>query len=807
MLHMIGNAHLDPVWLWDKRQGLTEIISTMSSAIERIEHSREFIFTCSSACYYEYVKQHNPVLFAKIKKYVKNGRWNIVGGWYIEPDNNIPSGEIYARHALYSQRFYRENFGLFCKTGYTIDTFGHSANIPQLLVQSGMENFVYTRPQDHEKPGMPPMFYWTAADGSKVLVCRIVGQPIYASYSGDQVAENIEQTGAYADKYRSDLMCFYGVGDHGGGPTKQMLKKIDELKKKGKQIKYSCPDTFFDEIRGQKPKLSEISGELQMHAIGCYSVAGLIKAAQRKAENLLLRAEKLNFMAYKLLGRPIENVKLQEAYKRVLFNTFHDIICGCSIKDGLDKALDDYSFAISTAQDIINDSVIDISKQIDTMIDDYENLGKEDFWLYEEKDNGVPVMIFNTDGHDSVKPVQISRDYKTILDGNGNPVPLQYVCDKFINVTWDTALVFNAAVPANGYKTYWLYRTKVMEPKIIPSEVKAEPDLLENDLLKVKFDKGAIVSIIDKKTGEEYLNGASFKPHVYDDKSDTWSHGISRFPKIGKREFELTDVSVAEKGVIFGKVCFKYRLDDSYCVQEFSLYNGENFIRSGVKFIYHQFNSVCRITAFVKGGLNFSGEVAYGFTDMKSDGSESVVQQYGALTGQSGAGIALITQNKPSFCANGEELSFIAVRNSIHANHFAARYKNIEYDSTDDGLHKFDYIIYPYAKLSHSCIRTTADNLYGFEVLVDTYHRGSLERTYSLLNTDKHNIRTEVIKLSEDGKSTIIRMYETEHITTKAKLFYGGKSYSLNFRPGEIKTVSIADGKAKQVNFIEVGNE
>ena len=309
----------------------------------------------------------------------------------------MPCGETFARHALYSQRFYKENFGVTCKTGYTVDSFGHNANLPQLLKLGGMENFVFMRPGEHENPDLPPLFWWTSADGSKVLTYKITAGH-YATYNDAAVEEktNALRDAAKKDGNKYDLMCFYGVGNHGGGPTKRMLTKIDELKKKGADIKYSCPDEYFDTVRKQKPVIKEIAGELQMHAIGCYSVAGHIKAAQRKAEVMLIKAEKLNFMAQKLTGAAAENGRIQDAYKRLLFNTFHDIMCGCSIKDGLDAAMNEYAYAIFEAREIIDNAVIDISKNVDTMIEGYENFGKSEFVLWEEEDKGVPVMIFNT---------------------------------------------------------------------------------------------------------------------------------------------------------------------------------------------------------------------------------------------------------------------------------------------------------------------------------------------------------------------------------------------------------------------------
>ena len=805
MIHMIGNAHLDPVWLWEKREGFAEVISTMAAAVERIEENKQFIFTCSSACYYEYVKEHKPDLFAKIKKYVKNGRWNIVGGWYIQPDNNIPSGETYARHALYSQRFYLENFGVTCKTGYTVDTFGHNANIPQLLKQGGMENFVFMRPDGNERPETPALFYWNAVDGSRILTYRIVGQA-YAAHTETQTEGEIKTLAEFENKNGHDMMCFYGVGDHGGGPTKRHLLMLDKLIKRGEKVKYSCPDTFFDNVRAKNPALPEHSGELQMHAIGCYSVASHIKAAQRRAERMLLRAEKLNYLAHALLGTKTENDRLQKAYKRVLFNTFHDIMCGCSVKDGLDTAMHDYSYAVSEAQAVIDDAVIAIAKNTDTMIDGYENFGKSNFALWEEDNKGVPVTIFNTESYETTVPVKISWENKTVLNEKGEPLPLQYVFDRFINDRESKATLFNATVPATGYVTYWMYRNKEIKPSVIPAAVTAKTNLLENDILRVRFDDktGAVTSVTDKRTGAEHLCGNSFVPYVLGDKSDTWSHGLKAFPKLDKKDFTLESASVVECGALTGKVRFKYRLNGSCCVQDFSLYNGEDFIRADVKFIYREFNSVCRIGAAARGGGRFVGEAAYGHTEMPADGSERVVQQYAALSAADGSGLALITENKPSFCADGNELAFVAVRNSIYAQHYAARLDNTEYDSTDDGLHAFGYLICPYKKLSPSVLRKTADKLYAPEVITDTYHKGALKRAFSLADAGKDNIRVEVIKAAEDGAGTVIRMYETAHAATSAKLSFNGRAFDIKFRAGEIKTVKIENGKLTEHNFTEL---
>ena len=145
-VHMIGNAHLDPVWLWTWQDGYSEVLATFRSALDRMNEDKNYIFTCACACYYKWILETDPAMFEEIKARVKEGRWVIVGGWWIQPDCTRPSGESFARQALYSQRFFRKHFGIQAKTGYNVDSFGHNAMMPQLLKEGGMSAYVYMRP-------------------------------------------------------------------------------------------------------------------------------------------------------------------------------------------------------------------------------------------------------------------------------------------------------------------------------------------------------------------------------------------------------------------------------------------------------------------------------------------------------------------------------------------------------------------------------------------------------------------------------------------------------------------------------------
>lgn len=154
--HLIANAHLDPVWQWCFPEGLSLVKSTFRSALDRMNEYDGYIFTSACASYYKWIKLNEPEMFEEIRHRVEEGRWAVVGGMWVQPDCNIPSGEAFCRHMLYSQKFFRENFGFNVKTGYNVDSFGHNGMLPQLFKKSGIDNYVYQRPnRNEEMPSLP----------------------------------------------------------------------------------------------------------------------------------------------------------------------------------------------------------------------------------------------------------------------------------------------------------------------------------------------------------------------------------------------------------------------------------------------------------------------------------------------------------------------------------------------------------------------------------------------------------------------------------------------------------------------------
>ena len=290
----IGNAHIDPVWLWRWQEGFAEIKATFRSALDRMKEFDDFIFTCAGASYYQWVEDNEPEMFEEIRQRVKEGRWVIAGGWWLQPDCNAPCGESFARHSLYGQAYYRRAFGVQAQFGYNVDSFGHNGNLPQIFTLSEMPRYVMMRPMEHEKALGAHAFNWRGVDGSVIPVFRIP----YGYCTGWDVdlSGQLDKLAAHTETADEPEMFFYGVGNHGGGPTVKELRQIEAWTKENPDLRFGQPGDFFEYVGDGQGLHKIVEGDLQHHAIGCYSARSEIKKNNRRAENRLMAAKKLHAM-------------------------------------------------------------------------------------------------------------------------------------------------------------------------------------------------------------------------------------------------------------------------------------------------------------------------------------------------------------------------------------------------------------------------------------------------------------------------------------------------------------------------------
>ena len=500
-IRLIGNAHLDPIWLWRWQEGCGEVLQTFRSALDRLKEYDDFVFTCSSAAYYKWVEDIDPEMFEEIKAMVKKGRWVPVNGWWVQPDCNMPSGESFARQALYSQLYYKEKFGKICKTGYNVDSFGHSAFLPQFLTKAGMTGYVMHRPGTHENNEIPEnLFWWDSADGSRIMTYRIPDG--YGGSGKNALDSKMQDMEERANETGHGMMLFYGVGNHGGGPTKGDIEYLKaNLRREGfNDLEFSSPDDFFEELMTQPLDLPSWDDELQHHASGCYSATSLVKELNRKSENLLAAAEKWDTISSIVADSKAETEEFKKAWREVCFNQFHDILCGCSIREAYEDVKETEGYAQAIGSKAYNNAVLRIARKIDTWID-----GVDKAVLMENTSNHValgngyprPVVVFNPYSYEIEIPVRVHHPSSSVKNSDKKDVLFQNVRASRSNDSHLDTL-FMAKVKPFGYATYWLEKAE---------DLKAEKEVsCEQNCNLTRYGKKSWITNAPKLTTINLMN-------------------------------------------------------------------------------------------------------------------------------------------------------------------------------------------------------------------------------------------------------------------------------------------------------------
>ncbi|MDD4002839.1 MAG: alpha-mannosidase, partial [Clostridia bacterium] len=329
-VYLICNAHIDPMWLWEWEEGAAAAVSTFRSAAYLCENYDTLIFNHNEALLYKWIEQYEPELFERIKILVKKGRWNIIGGWYLQPDCLMPSGEGFVRQILEGNNYFKEKFDIDFKTAINLDSFGHTRGLVQIMAKCGYENYLVCRPLNKDFPLKSNNFYWEGFDGSKIFTRR--HYELYNSPLG-QAAEKIEDR-INSIEEGENLMILWGVGNHGGGPSEKDINDIAALSQKmlskDIHIKHSTPDEYFDAVKADNSNIIKTS--LKPCNTGCLSSMALIKQKYRELENLLFATEKIASAAsaYGLVKYPKNEIR--EAIEDLLLIQFHDILPGTAIK-------------------------------------------------------------------------------------------------------------------------------------------------------------------------------------------------------------------------------------------------------------------------------------------------------------------------------------------------------------------------------------------------------------------------------------------------------------------------------------------
>ena len=789
---MIGNAHLDPAWVWSWQEGSCEAKATIRSALDRMKEFPDFKFVCSSSSVYQWIEDFDPEMFEEIKARVAEGRFIIVGGWKVQPDCNLPSGENFARMSLYSQRYFYENFGKTAQVGYNVDSFGHNAMMPQILRKSGMKYYVYMRPMEYEKSMKENVFTWEAPDGSQVTAFRI--NEMYCKRFN-----TLEELDAYLHDcsrfyHGTEFMGYYGVGNHGGGPTIRNIELIREYNTKEDapfELVMADPAEFFEKFEKEND-MPVVKEELQHHASGCYSAMSEIKTLLRKGETKMTAAEKFSVLAKLLTGKEYACKQIQKGWENLNFLTFHDILGGCCIKSAYDDCLYMGYETVSIAEKQKNSALQTLSWKIDTT----------------KKEYGLPIVIFNSHCFDVEETVEINNNATAIKDVDGNDVPFVNLPSEAQPVFERDNAVFKAKVPALGYAVY--YYTPSVDFNGTQTEgdygarAKKRPELiLENEYLKVSFNEdGAPVSILDKRTGKEALSGAARAVVIDESAHDTWSHGKNYFDnEIG--EFKTVKAIKLESNDIRETVKVSSVYGESALTQYYTLNAGEDFVRVRVKMNWNEKHKMLKFAYPVACDAPTSlYEIPFGTVERPCNGEEESALMW-AMVGNEQGGLAILNDSKYSYSAKDNVLSLTALRSPIYCDHGRTRGEESNY--TDQGVHEFSYGFLPATTCGRSALfRRALQFNTPVSVILENHHEGCLPLTDSAISVSAENIVVSAVKQSEDGKGYVVRAYECDGKDAAVTIAVKGlKTLEAKFKAYEIKTFYLANGEWEEVLFTE----
>ena len=726
-IHLVGHAHIDMNWLWLWPETVDVCKNTFSTVIKLMDEYPEFRFSQSQASTYIAMEELCPELFAEIQRRVKSGRWEITGGTWTEGDMNMASGESIVRQIMYAKRYFIEKFGVEPEICWEPDTFGHAWTIPQILVKSGLKYYYFCRCGKGE-----PVFWWEGMDGSRVLAYNRGG---YSDHIHDGIMDApMELDSRYGVK---DGMIVYGVGDHGGGPTRNDLNMAVQLQDRTifPKVEFSTAVGFYKDLLAQKRDFPVIRDELNFTFQGCYTTHADIKKMNRVSENLLPTAEMFSALAGKY-GFIYPKKGFVDAWRKTCFNQFHDIFDGSAIHDSYKYSQGLFDKVYGIGSDALRRSTGRIARNIDT------------------RGKGVPVVVYNPLSwkRTDVARVQIPQGLtvKTVRDAAGNEMPCQ---------ASGKEIVFTAKyVPAMGYKVFYLSK----KPATGASGVSTTPTAIENEFFRVRVDpvSGVVTSVYDKKAGREVLASGQKgdllqllfeKPHGM----SAWDIG-----PISKTENLESAVSVEPvSGNSMSVLRVKHAFNKSAFSQDIILYAGVPRIDFKLTADWYeqgtpQVDAPMLKVAFpvdVKDG-KATFEIPFGSIERPANGNEVPAQKWIDVSGKD-YGVSLLNDCKYGHDVNGNTMRLTLLRSSYDPD-----------PMPDQGRHEITYSLYP-----HSGDWKQADTVRrGYELnnpliaTIETSHKGKLPKAHSFVIVEPANVIVTAYKKAEDGNDFILRFYESQ---------------------------------------------
>ena len=792
VLHIIGHSHIDAAWLWPWRDGESEAINTFRSALDRMEEFPEFRFSHSSAVHYRWLEKADPQMLAEIRSRIREGRWEVVGGWPVEPDCNIPATESFIRHCLYGKLYLRRSLGVDVSIGFNPDSFGHAAGLPTILTRAGYGYYVFQRPGDSEST-LPHLFWWEGPDGSRVLTNRI-----WRYYDDD--ADGIpKMLGRAFAEGNSHATFFLGVGDHGGAVTKQQIAQVLALRADPKmpELRFSTLGDFFSALEksGEVTKLPVVRGELQHHARGCYSAYGEGKYQNRRAERSLLQAEAISVVGSSALGHDYPGELYAESWWKVLFCQFHDMLAGSSQYSDYQDVRDSLGFACEAAQTNQVEVLEALARSVDT-----RGIKEGAVFVF----NPLPwarkaLLEYTTDNNPSGHaPITHLRDQ------SGRRVDLQWRPPGHLS-DGPPRLCAAIDLPPLGYRVFELaHELNTVAPE-------HASDRYRNHFA-TPSEVGFGISSLRAPDGTELLAGL-IGLVVLSDTSDTWGHGVRHFRnEIGRPQLESS--AVIEEGTVVKVTRHRALWRSSEIMLDIMQFAGLEAVELRFVINWHEHEQMLKLeipTVFANARVY--AKVPGAILERRADGDEEPYQDWLALEGRVKRAsapyvVALINNSTYSYdCLNGL-LRTVLIRSGPFARHDPMQVSHGDVAWQDQGRQERRFwLLTERGSYTDMCLDRRAEELQTpAEYVADSAHRGTAPWRYAFLDVSPANVWVLAIKREEAGRGTVIRLQERMGRQTSATLRSVPLSldHQINLAPWEIKTLLVhsVQGKSTRLRVV-----
>ena len=800
-VHLICNAHIDPIWQWDWPEGASAVLSTFQSAANLADEF-DYVFCHNEVTVYKYVEEYAPALFVKIQELVKRGKWHIMGGWYLQPDCNMPSGESFVRQIQEGKRYFREKFGKEPTTSINFDPFGHTVGLVQILKKSGQDSYLFMRPYHWDTKLPAEQFIWKGLDGSEVKACRSGG---YNSPLGNAVKDIKGKAEFRSTEKGEDIICaLWGVGNHGGGPSRKDLADITAMMREenaGFTYIHSTPEEFFKKIN----PTAVWDKSLRISMPGCYTSMNKIKKLHAKLENELYLTEKMLSTAYAtgaLQEYPEE--KIHEITQDLLNAEFHDVLPGTCIQSGEDNGLMLLNHGLLDAERLKNRAYFALSAA-------QEPAAAGEF----------PVVVFNPHPYTVRENVECEFSladqnwdeekvaHIRVVDDKGNPVKYQVVKEESnLNLDWRKRVVFEAELPPLQLSRYGVYIT--FEPK----EKQEKTDSLV-------YNDGRKYVEIDGKTGllkryaidgVEYVTDG-FLPVMFDDNADPWGMGAHQMVTMGGEEqpFVLSEkpsgvfanmqsIQIIEDGDIYFGVEAFFEKDATRVRVNYKIYKNNDFVDVDVRVFMGDVDKFVKLKLPVAIDGKLIGQTAFGTEELFTDGRENVAHRFVAVdNGEK----CLVLMNDSVYGSHFEKgaLYMSLVRGVTYCAHPIPERQLIPTDrftkKVDQGENRFAFRlgVVDRSQLERATQEFTQKS---YALNIFPTPRTAEPKTFDVA-LDDDTVSLVAMKKADGRKGILFRLLNNTENAVETALTVYGTRLPLYFGKYEVKTVLYEDGKLTEM--------